>query len=203
MKNSVVTSAPSVEPITRSEAKTFLKVDASDTSEDSFIDSLIKAARVWCEDNTNRSLITQVRTQYMDEFYPCYQREYTYPSSIELMYGPVQSVDSVKYRDENDTLQTMSSSDYWVDLTSRIPRITVKTSWPTTKSRPNAVEIAYTAGYGDAGSDVPAAYKIFMQLFIAHFFENRVPEITGPSIQKFEFGIERLLDSMRVYQNAI
>lgn len=128
-------------------------------------------------------------------------------SCVELLNGPLLSVVgttviSVKYYDEDDVLQTMSSADYWIDATRPIPRIYVKESWPTTMVRPNAVEIAYYAGYGTAASDVPQYFKDAMHLYIAHFYENRVPEISGAAVHAFEFGIKRLLDMGTAYQNA-
>ncbi len=54
-----VTSAPAVEPLTVAEAKAHLRVDH--TSDDSYIESLIKAARVTCENFQNRAYITQTQ----------------------------------------------------------------------------------------------------------------------------------------------
>jgi uncharacterized phiE125 gp8 family phage protein len=207
MKNSVVTSQPSTEPITLQEAKDNLKITG--TLEDSRITSLITSARIWCEKYTNRSLIKQTRIQYQDNFYPCGRLQYTTRSlaSVELLNGPLLDVSgttviSIKYYDSNDTLQTISSSDYWIDITSTIPRVVTKTSWPSTGLRPNAVLIEYYAGYGVDGSYVPGFLKDAMHLYIAHCFENRVPEITGQQIYAFELGINRLLDMGIVYQNA-
>jgi uncharacterized phiE125 gp8 family phage protein len=208
VKNSVVTTAPSLEPLDLAYVKTFLKLESSFTDDDTFITNIIKSARQWCEERTNRSFISQVRSQYQDCFYSMYRNSSAYYNGcIELLYGPLIAVDDlyvnyIKYYDENDTLQTLSSSEYWVDTTSRIPRIWVKTSWPTTKSRPNAVEISYNAGFDTDGSTLPGHYKTAMELYIAHFYENRVPELSGVSISKFEMGIERLLDMGTVYQNA-
>lgn len=207
MKYSVLTIAPSIEPLTVQEVKDNLKI--TDTGEDSRLEGLIASARLWCEGYTNRSFIKQTRTQYMDEFWQPkgYNGDAKYSSCVELLQGPLLSVAgttviSVKYYDENDALQTMPSSDYWIDATRPIPRIYVKESWPTTKVRPNAVEIAYYAGYGTAASDVPQYFKDAMHLYIAHLYENRVPEIAGASISAFELGIKRLLDMGTSYQNA-
>lgn len=206
MKVSVLTTAPDIEPLTVQEVIDNLKL-GSDTSESNRLDSLIASARLWCEGSTNRSFIKQTRTQYMDDFWqPCDYRPARDSSVIELLYGPLLDVDgttviSVKYYDENDTLQTMSPDDYWIDGRSAIPRIWVKNSWPATKVRPNAVEIAYYAGYGTTANDVPQYFKDAMHMYIAHCYENRVPEITG-TIAQFELGVKRLLDMGTAYQNA-
>ena len=206
MKYSVLTTAPDVEPLTVQEVKDNLRLTGSD--DDSRLDSLIKSARLWCEGYTNRSFIKQTRTQYMDDFWqPHEYRPVKERSAIELLQGPLldvsgTTVQSVKYYDENDQLQTMSTADYWIDAKRPIPRIYVKESWPTTKVRPNAVEIAYYAGFGTTAADVPSYFKDAMHLYIAHCFENRVPEIIGASVSAFEMGIKRLLDMGTVYQNA-
>lgn len=206
MKVSVLTVAPTVEPLTVQEVKDNLKITGNDDNNQLL--RLIKAARLWCEGYTNRSFIKQTRTQYMDDFWqPSEYRPVRERSAIELLQGPLLdvlgvTVISVKYYDEDDTLQTMSSSDYWIDDKRPIPRIYVKDSWPTTKVRPNAVEIAYYAGYGTTAADVPAYFKDAMHMYIAHCYENRVPEITGVSVAAFELGIKRLLDMGTSYQNA-
>lgn len=206
MKVSVLTTAPLVEPLTVTEVKTNLKITGTD--EDARLTSLITSARLWCEGYTNRSFIKQTRTQYMDEFWqPLAYKDFRTSFCIELLNGPLLDVSgttviSVKYYDEDDVLQTLASSEYWIDSKRPIPRIYVKESWPTTKVRPNAVEIAYYAGYGETAASVPGNFKDAMHMYIAHCFENRVPEITGVSISAFELGIKRLLDLGTAYQNA-
>lgn len=206
MKYSVLTEAPAAEPLIVQEVKDNLRITGTD--EDTRISNLITSARLWCEGYANRSFIKQTRTQYMDEFWqPTGYRPVSERSSIELLQGPLldvagTTVISVKYYDENDALQTMNASDYWIDAKRPIPRIYVKESWPTTKVRPNAIEIAYYAGYGTTAADVPGYFKDAMHMYIAHCFENRVPEITGVSIAQFEMGVKALLDMGTAYQNA-
>lgn len=206
MKQSVVTTQPVNEPIALDEVKKNLEIDS--TRYDQKLSDLITSARQWCEEYTNRSLISQVRSQYQDWFYDPCQTSQNRNQFIQLLYGPLLSVSGtyvnyVKYYDENDTLQTLAASEYWVDFTSRIPRIYVKTSWPTVKSRPNAVEINFNAGFGTDGTFVPGYFKQAMHLYVSHCFENRIPEIVGAQISRFEMGIEKLLNMGTVYQNAI
>ena len=205
MKVSLPTSGPEEEPLYVQEVKDYLKIVGND--EDAMLQGLITSARLWCENFTNRSFIKQTRTQYMDEFWQPKVNNRQSSSCIELLKGPLLDVSgatviSVKYYDENDTLQTLSPSAYWIDSKSPIPRIYVKESWPATKVRPNAVEIEYWAGYGTTGVSVPSYFKDAMQMYIAHCYENRVPEITGTIIARFELGIERLLNPGASYQNA-
>lgn len=206
MKVSVLTSAPAIEPLTVTEVKDNLRITGTD--DDTRLEGLIKSARIWCEGYTNRSFIKQTRIQYMDEFWqPLGYKDFRNSSCVELLHGPLLDVSgttviAVRYYDEDDVLQTLTSSKYWIDAKRPIPRIYVKESWPTTKVRPNAVEIEYYAGYGTTAADVPGNFKDAMHMYIAHCYENRVPEITGVSISAFEIGIKRLLDLGTAYQNA-
>jgi uncharacterized phiE125 gp8 family phage protein len=196
--NNVVTTAPLEEPISLVDVKAYLKLE-DDDSENTLLTYLIKAARIYVENRTGRSIIQQVRTQYMDEFPSC--------EEIKLLHGPLYNasgttIRSVKYYDTNDTLQTMSSGDYWIDSKSDIPRIVVKNSWPSTNTRPNAVEIEFNAGYAATEADVPSDIKNAMWLYITHFYENRVPEISGVTIGRFSFTMENILAFRVAHQNA-
>lgn len=151
---------PASEPVDRDAiADLHLKVDYS--TDDNLIDLMITSSRQYVEQITGLSLITQTRRINFDHF----------PYCIYLSNGPVQSV-VVKYRDENDVEQTLSASDYWIDTDSRIARIVVKNSWPSTEDRPNAVTIDYVAGYGDA-VDVPSPLKEAVLLVLGWKYSNR------------------------------
>lgn len=193
--NSVVKTEPASEPLTLAQVKEYLKLESDFTDEDFVLNNLISDARIFAEKRCCRSIIKQVRTQYMDGFPLC--------DSIQIMYGPLfDNVVAVRYYDDNDTLQVMSPSDYWVDSTSDIGRVVVKNSWPSVKSRPNAVEIEYNAGYGESPSDVPASLRTAMMYYIAHFYENRVPETVGVVIGKFSITIDNLLSRYTTFQNG-
>lgn len=197
--NCLVTTAPATEPVTLAQVKEYLKLDSAYTDEDTLLNTLIASARIFIENRIGRSIISQVRTQYMDEFGFC--------DEIGLLFGPLISVGdltvkSVKYYDTNDTLQTISSSDYWIDSTSDIPRIVIKNSWPSIKSRPNAVQIEFNAGYATTEAGVPKDIKDAMFYYIAQRYENRVPENLGMTVGKFELTIDAILAQRRAFQNG-
>jgi uncharacterized phiE125 gp8 family phage protein len=188
---SKVTSEPAVEPITQAEAKLHLRVDHSD--ENDLIDILRQAAREMVEQHTNRSMITQTRTIKLD-YFPCSEE-------IRLPFGPVASVTSVNYYDEDEVQQTLSNTLYWVDTNSNIPRIVIKDSWPGTYDMPNAVEIVYSCGYGAAGSSVPRPLRAAMLLILGHLYENR--EQVGSIKHEIPFGAEVLMGPYVVEQNLM
>lgn len=188
---SKVTTAPSAEPVTSTEAKLHLKVDH--TTDDTLITILIQAAREAVEQHTNRSLITQTRTIKMDTF--------PISDTISLPNGPLSSVTSVKYYDTSEVQQTLSSTLYWTDSTSNIPRIVVKTSWPAIYDMPNAVEIVYITGYGASGSSVPQPLKQAILLIIGHLYENR--EQVGDIKYELPFGASVLMSPYVLEQSVV
>lgn len=160
-----ITTPPAVEPLTTAEAKLHLRIDHDD--EDSYIDGLITTARLYCEDVSQRALITRTYTARLDRW----------PGSvIELPYPPLLAVTSIKYTDIDGNESTYSSANYLVDAHREPGRIALKNgvSWPSvTLQEINGVEIVWTAGYGAAGSDVPERYRQAMLLLIGHYYENR------------------------------
>lgn len=159
-----ITSQPATEPITVAEAKTHLRVTFSD--DDTYITALIKVARKYCEQYMNRVLITQTWRQNENSFSDGY---------IELKVAPVISVTSLKYYDTNNTQQTLSASNYQVDLLDEIAVIYdgITTSFPSiTSDRINPIEVIYVCGYGGA-SDVPVDIIHAIKLMVSHLYENR------------------------------
>ena len=183
-----IKTAPGTEPLTTAEAKAHMNVTIS--ADDSYIDTLITAARLYVEDKIRRSLITQTVEAYFDSFHGC----------IELERGPVQAVSSIKYTDADGVQQTLASTEYDVDLVSSPPRIVPAygKSWPSTRDVMNSVVIDYDAGYGSA-ADVPQPIKHAMLLFVGHLYENRESVITGTIVSEAPQGVEALLLPYKVW----
>jgi uncharacterized phiE125 gp8 family phage protein len=168
IKKSRVTIGPSVEPITLAQAKVQCKLDPDYDDEDEALQIYIQAARELVEEITGRSLITQTRVLRFDTFPLCYE--------ISLDYGRLIEVETLEYYNDSETLTTLSSSAYWTDTHSEIPRIRVKESWPSTYDRPNAVVITYTAGYGDEPSNIPGPLIEAVKRIVASMYEHRGDE---------------------------
>lgn len=157
-----VTTEPTVEPITLDEAKLHLRV--TDTAQDDLITGVIKSARQFCESYENVKYITQTITYKLDDL--C--------DPIRLPVGDAQSITSVKYLDEDEVEQTLSSSLYLLDNYSSPNLIYAKNDveYPTVLSQRNAVTVVYIAGYGLA-ADVPERIKTAMKLLVSHLYEHR------------------------------
>ena len=185
-----VTSEPAAEPVSTSEAKTHLRVSSS--GDDTYIDTLVKAARRQVERTTGLSLITQTRALRLDEF-PC-------GDHIELPYGPLQSVSSVAYLDADGASQTWSSSNYRADIYSYPPRVSLAygVSWPTTRGVTHSVTVTYIAGYGTGGSSVPADIIHAIKLIVGHLYENH-EQVSAVDMEVLPAGVEALLAPYRVH----
>ena len=157
---------PAEEPVTLNEAVNYLKLPTTPSVETDLVTRCIKAAREDMENEYSVAMITQTWTQRMSCF----------PSGrcIELRRRPLQTITSVKYRDESDSQQTLSASDYIVHPQPVYGLIEIKQdkSWPSTFERLDAIEIEFVAGYGAAAA-VPS--RLFQELLLrlTEKYENR------------------------------
>lgn len=165
-------TAPAVEPVTLAEAKSHLRVDTSD--DDTYIGTLIKAAREWVEEYLDRSL---VHTQWVVRFdrFP-----YNGTDDLELPRPPVvasgtATTVSLTYTLESGGTATLSTASYRVDRNATPGAI--KTlyggSWPSHLDDDNSVAVTYWAGYGTAGSDVPQGIRNAMLMYVHEMYEKR------------------------------
>lgn len=157
-------TGPTSEPITLAEAKRQLFLAESDTSSDAELVSRIQAAREQWEHDTDSVMLTQTLSVTAEAFAG---REIILPSR------PIQSVTHVKYYDDTNTLQTLPTSYYSVDLKERAVRLVWNATWPTTSIRWDAVVVTYVAGNTSLAA-VPAIAKQAMLLLITYYqFSNR------------------------------
>ena len=133
--------------------KTHLRVTHDD--DDDYIDTLIVAARVFIETQYDMAINTQTITEYFDEWDDQF---------LVLTVTPAQSITSIKYYDEDNNIQTLSSDNYIADTVSRYGRIQFKpdAEAPTLYARPNAIEVAYLAGNDATAPNVEHAIKLIV-----------------------------------------
>ena len=180
-------TAPTIEPISLTEAKLHLKVSVS--TDDDLITRLIKAAREFCEEYTGRSFISTEWQLYMD----------TFPRVIHLDKTPIIELGWVKYYPDeaNPELTELSAINYTSDIIGEPGRIMCADGyvWPDVRVALNSVIVNYTSGYGTAASDVPAMIKEAMLLHIGHNYDNRGDE----GHRKYPRDIYDLLDKVRTF----
>lgn len=191
------TTPPAVEPVTLSEAKNHLRVDA--TTDDAYIGSLIQAAREWVEAYLDRTLVDTQWTMRLDQF----PDDGTDP--VELPRPPMaktaaRTAVSITYTLESGSTAAMSANEFRVDRDSTPPSVLplYSSAWPVHRHDDNSVTVTWWGGFGAAGSDVPAAIRHAMLMLIGHWYEQRGAVLaTGAMPQEIEFGVSALLDSQR------
>ncbi len=157
------TSDPLLEPVSVTDAKLFLRIDAE--AEDALIGDLIKTTRILAEEVTAKALITQSWSV---------QYEQDIPQHIPLPYTPIQDVLSVSWYDEDETLLgTLDASAY--HLNARKDTLILESA-PTGP----LLRVSYRCGYGDAANDVPHPIRHAMLIHIAALYEQR-DSLTPPA----------------------
>ncbi len=184
-------TAPTAYPVSLAEIKTHLRLDVAETSFDSMLAEYLDAATRFVQEHTGTQLVTATYKLYLDSFY-C-GPEVDHEGTIRLPMPPLATVSGITYYDSDDASQTLSSSYYVVDAKSLPGRIVLATgySWPVTYSRPNAVTITYTAGYGAAAA-VPETCKQAIRFLAATWFNN-AETISDKLMTRVPFALESLL----------
>ena len=186
-------TGPSAEPLTVAEAKAHLRIDH--TTDDSYIESLIKAARTAAEKFQGRGYINQTYKLYLDWF----------PSAlyIELPYCPLSSVTSIVYEDENGDTQTLASDRYQVDTKSEPGRVYLAPGvlWPRVEpDRVNAVTITYVVGYGATSASIPENIRHAIRLILGDLYNHRENTVVGQQANEIPIGAQHLLWQDRAFR---
>ena len=186
---------PAVEPVTVAEAKAHLRVDVSD--DDTYIGTLITAAREWCEQYLDRTLVNTQWVMRFDSFPPDGTQDIELPRPPMSLAGTTTAV-SLTFTSETGGTQAYSTASFRVDRNSTPGA--VKTlygqTWPPHLMDDNAVSVTWWAGYGNAGSSVPAAIRHAILMLVGILYEKRAAAESG-SLNEVPFGVKSLLDSQR------
>mgnify|MGYP003629958310 FL=1 len=175
------------EPITKDEAKDYLRV--SNSADDTYIENLISTARQTIEKDTNTSLVLNSYVEYLDRF----------PTAnggiIELQVaGDVvgtglptityMSADSVTH----DVTLTLNTDFVMAEYRGR-PRLQPINEWATARDLIGSVKITYSV---QPPNGIPLPLKQAMYLLISHFYDNRSP-ITYGSVKEMPLGYKKLI----------
>lgn len=180
--NLVIVTAPT-EPVSTGEMNTHLRLSTGH-SEETYVDTLVTAARLYVEDRCRRTIPTATYDYYLNEF-PA-------DGKIELPRPPLQSITSIKYYDANNDIQTLDTSVYDTITWASFGYAILKSgqSWPTIYDKNGAVVIRYVAGQ----DTVDEYSKNIIKAVAAHLFEHRdhSPDTMG-SVQ-WPDTIERMIN---------
>ena len=188
-------TAPAVEPVTLAEAKAHLRVDTA--TDDAYIGSLITAAREWCEQYLDRTLVHTQWVMRFDRFPPDGTQDIELPRPPIVASGTATAV-ALTFTFENGTMSTYSTASYRVDRASTPGA--VKTlygqAWPPHLQDDNSISVTWWAGYGASGTSVPAAIRHAMLMLVGMWYERRMAA-DSMSGNEIPFGVKSLLDSQK------
>jgi uncharacterized phiE125 gp8 family phage protein len=189
-------TAPAVEPVTLSDAKAHLRVDTA--TDDAYIGSLITAAREWCEQYLDRTLVHTQWVMRFDKFPPDGTHDIELPRPPMATAGTTTAV-ALTFTFENGTTSTYSTASYRVDRDG-VPG-TVKTlygqTWPPHLQDDNAISVTWWGGYGASGTSVPAAIRHAILMLVGFWYEHRSTVLVGSISKQLEFAVESLLSSQK------
>lgn len=181
-------TAPPAEPIiTLSEAKAHLEVQHGDR--DDLIEGLVTAATGHLEKLLDTAFLKQTWMQA----YGCWPAD-----GARFPLAPQIQVDSVKYYDADNQIQTLDPSSYWSveDEFSPVVRWRSFGQLPALYDRPDAMQVSMTVGYGDTPEDVPEPIRLAIKLLVGDWFENREASADG-NFQELPYAVNALIRPFR------
>jgi len=183
----VLTDPPVAEPLTLAEVKAHLRIDHTD--EDAGLQALISVAREHLERETGLCLMTQSFRLILDDW----------PETgvIPIARGPVQTIDDIVYYDATGTAVHVSLEGHVLDGRARPARLWLKTR-PSPGRVLNGIEVTFSAGFGEAATDVPGPLKRALLVHIGHMHAFR--GVLSPDQQPAGIpeGYERLISAYRL-----
>jgi uncharacterized phiE125 gp8 family phage protein len=171
----VIKTPPAAELFTTADLKSFLRVSISD--DDTMIDAMGVAARQLAEHITQRAFINQDWYLYFDNP-SCglgsalrWDEKISKPV-ISLPFPPVSLVVAFEYQSAAGVWTAVDSSLYYTDAADN-SRIIITGVLPTPAVDASGFRVTYRAGYGSAGTNVPAQILLAVKTFVLHFYEHR------------------------------
>lgn len=158
-------TASTVVPVTVDFLKKQLRITGTDM--DDYLLSLLKAATQSANDFTGRQLNRATLMAYCQ-----YKGVYLY----EVERGPVITIDKVEFINESSEVITLVAGDYTLvkeELSAMIFITATEKLVSISRTRPDAVQITYTAGYtGGTGSLFPESVINAIAMKAARMFTN-------------------------------
>lgn len=178
---------PAIEPVTLSEAKSFVRIDHDD--DDAVITSLIAAARAHIEAQTRRAMITQDWRIVRD----------AWPSDGRIKAGPAptQSVVGARVFDADGNATDMDPSLFVIERERGVLAAPAFALPPPGRTFVG-IEIDVVCGYGDDADDVPPQLRQAIRHLVAHWYDNRGVVAIGGSLSVMPLSVNAMINSFRV-----
>ena len=206
IRNLVMITPPSEEPVSLATAKNHLRVTI--TNDDALISALITAARMLVEKECRRSLVQRTYELRLDRFPWSASRMFPNLNQqcmpigtwgiIEIPKPPLINVISITYQDANGIVQTLDPSQYQVDTGGVLAGTVCPTYgvfWPTARVNIDSIKIQFNAGYG-AASAVPATATQAILLAIGNWYRNR-EDTTPENLKELPRGSRALISTLK------
>jgi hypothetical protein len=171
-----IVTGPSIEPISRVEAREHLRLD--DDVDDSQVRAYITASRMWAENYTGRTFINTTFAQHLDGYIDATPEPYwegmktgpslsTNVSEIELAATPAKSVTNVKYYTDSDSESTWAASNYYVDIHGDVGRIVLRDggTFPSDIRAANGIKVTFI--------NVPEPIRMAILQYMSFMYEHR------------------------------
>lgn len=186
----ILTSPPTVEPVTLAEAKAHLRIEHTD--EDALIASLVLAARLHVERLLAIAMLNQGWSLLLDRW----------PSdAVTIPLYPVASLTAVTVRDADGLPAVVPAADYSLDKASRMARLDRSSAtvvWPPPGPPMNGIEISFQAGFGDTAMQVPEPLRQAVVRLAADWYEARSTVEVGSAEQPLPAAVAALVAPYRV-----
>lgn len=188
---------PAQEPLTIIDVRRHLRIDDDQDDQLTYVAGLIQSARQHFDGMAGilgRALITQRWRLDLDDFLDV----------LRMPLPPLQSVEKIEYLDIEGTLKTVDPAVYEVVTAGTSHGYVLrrpKQQWPADVDTEIAypVRITFVAGYGPAGTDVPAPIRHAMLLLVANWYENREATVMGSASTPLPFGVSDMINPYRVH----
>lgn len=181
--------APESEPITTDQASEHVRVDSADDV--AYLGELIAVAREYADGITGR-VSSESGWLVVAESWDSLGGD-TFP----LFRTPLVSIESISYyAPDAATLTVMDPADYRAVTTTEPGMVQILAALPAVDTRPDAIQVAFAAGYADAAS-VPPILKHAVKMLVAHFYEQRVPVAFAPGTE-IPYGLRVLLENQKI-----
>ncbi|WP_165068281.1 phage head-tail connector protein [Paludisphaera rhizosphaerae] len=200
-----IVAPPTTEPISLALAKQHARILVDD--DDSYVGTLITAARQLAEVRCNRAFAPQTLDYTRDGFpgpasVPWHGAPYGWYGpycsatmrAIDLPRPPLVEVESITYLDGAGMEQTLEPSTY--RLATGTPGLVLPVnsqSWPATLVGESTVKVRYRVGFADI--DIPESARLAMLMLIAQWYDRREPILTGSIVADLPWAVETLLES--------
>ena len=163
-----INSVTGSEIVSTQDVKDFVRIDTS--ADDTIIDRMITAARLWCENYIGKDIVAKNRTFYLQQV----------DDRFTLPFAPVASISSVTSEGNAVTYESYGLDDTMIEIKS-LPADEVKVTYVTTGLTDDLVKEAilhlvatmydYRADFVDGNvNEVPNSTKKLLQSFKTMYF---------------------------------